>query len=105
MVKLTSSYFASTGLTICALVFLILIAILISNKITANTIETKLFIGLLSVSFVLLVLEMVDSYTLSLGSSYNTMNQILMDLYVMFSFLSISFLKLEYNKNKKKIVL
>lgn len=83
---MTSSYFASTGLTICALVFLILIAILISNKITANTIETKLFIGLLSISFVLLVLEMVNSYTLSLGSSYNTMNQILMDLYVMFSF-------------------
>ncbi len=83
---MTSSYFASTGLTICALVFLILIAILISNKITANTIETKLFIGLLSISFVLLALEMVNSYTLSLGSSYNTMNQILMDLYVMFSF-------------------
>ena len=105
---MTSSYFASTGLTICALVFLILIAILISNKITANAIETKCFIGLLSISLILLVLEMVNSYTLSLGSSYDTLNLILMDIYVVLSFyweelfLAYTFFLLQPNYQFKK---
>lgn len=83
---MASSYFASTGLTICGLVFLILIAFLISNKIKANTIETKLFITLIVIGIILLVLELTYSYTLSLGSSYNILNKILTGSFVIFCF-------------------
>ncbi len=40
---MASSFFAGTGLTICALVFLTLIIILISSKLQSDSAESKIY--------------------------------------------------------------
>ena len=105
---MASSFFASTGLTICALVFLILIIILISSKLQSETAESKIYLGNLYLTVVLLILEMVVTYTMSIRESIPKVNDILCESYVFLSIvweeLFVAYTYFLLNSNKKFII-
>ncbi len=82
---MASSFFASTGLTICALVFLTLIIILISSKLQSDSAESKIYLGNLYLTIILLILELTVSYTISIKESIPKLNDILCEGYVFLS--------------------
>lgn len=82
---MAGSFFASTGLTICALIFLILIIIMISSKLQSDTDESKIFIWNLYLTVLLLLLEIITAYTIPHRELFPKLNEILCESYIFLS--------------------
>ena len=104
---MASSFFAGTGLTICALVFLTLIIILISSKLQSDSAESKIYLANLYLTVVLLILELLTTITIPKRDSIPRLNDILCEGYVFLSIvweeLFVAYTYFLLHKDKKMV--
>ncbi|MBR2138605.1 MAG: response regulator [Bacilli bacterium] len=86
---MVSSYFASVGLTITALLFLLLMGFMyLYRGVSKKRNESRtIFVGFYVITLILLVLELICSYTISIRDTHYLLNEILCKVYVFFGFL------------------
>ena len=82
-----SSYFASIGFTLCALIFMLTVFIMFMTKKRKNNEESKIYFIMLIVILAMLVLEFIVSYTMSKIDSMGLINNILGEIYFFLSYM------------------
>ena len=108
MINNISSYFASIGLTICSFSVIVIIFYMFFTKKKKLGFESKLFVLLLVIDFILILLEFVCSYTISKADEIGTFNNILCKIFVYLvilwdgTFMAYLFVLLNANGGKKE---
>lgn len=75
--------FVSIGLTVSGLLFISIIAIVYLQKKKYSSLESKLYKALLVTTIILLLLEIVCVYTISIRSIYPFLNEVLCRIYIL----------------------
>ena len=73
---MVSSYSASTGLTICALIFIVLLTVMFLSKKKDWTLNQMIFAGLLGVLILMLAIEMIAAFAMINSDKYDLLNTI-----------------------------
>ena len=82
---MVSSYFASVGLTICALMFIFFILYMFLRKKQLKNIESKVFLGSVILTIFILIFDFILVYFISKGSEYSTLVKVLSKIYIIIS--------------------
>ena len=84
---MVSSYSASTGLTICALIFIVLLTVMFLSKKKDWTLNQMIFAGLLGVLILMLAIEMIAAFAMINSDKYDLLNTISSKGYIYLCFL------------------
>lgn len=99
--------FSSIGFTICALVFTTLVGFMYLSKKKFKNLENNIYAFMLLLTIILLVLEIICVFTMSIRNEVSLLNEILCRSYILGSIIWVTCLIIYVwslgNKNKEKI--